>query len=379
MRGALPSRRAAAARSNANQGCRRVAAARYRNGTARTRRSRCRSNHRQVGAPGIIARRGRRARRAVARVWRAAVDRFVGGKYLRRCNCTHDRLRSGSFRNARALERRHRKRSRYRGTRLGRIARCRHDRNADRGGLSTVARFRAPGCAMGSVGGAPSHRSRRCGLAQTRRRRAGAVAMTSAPLSYDAWVGDGKIVTIETKTKPRRIFVRQSGIGDDAMLFLHGFPTSSWDWCKIEPLLGARYRLYFFDFLGFGASDKPRDHRYDLREQADIAEAVARYFRIERARLVAHDYGSSVAQELLARNADRALSFELLDVTLLNGGIYPDLHRPVRLQKLLRSPFGPLVARLANEKRLSAALSAVFSSDHQPTRDELAQHWQAIA
>jgi pimeloyl-ACP methyl ester carboxylesterase len=203
--------------------------------------------------------------------------------------------------------------------------------------------------------------------------------VSAQALSYERWLGGGRVVPVDLRGTKRNIFVRQSGAGDRAILFLHGFPTSSWDWSKVAPVLEPHFRLYFFDFLGFGASDKPQTHRYDLCEQADLADAVAAHFGVERARLVAHDIGSSVAQELLARRAEAKLSFALEDVTLLNGGIYPDLHRPVLTQKLLRSPLGPLIARATNEKRMSAVLASVFAAEHRPKPEELAQHWQSIA
>ena len=198
-------------------------------------------------------------------------------------------------------------------------------------------------------------------------------------LSLQQWQASGERVPIELRGTSRSIFVRAVGAGDDAILFLHGFPTSSWDWHKIEALLSAGRKLVFFDFLGYGASDKPSRHRYDLCEQADLAEAVARYASLREAYVVAHDYGSSVAQELLARDAEGSLSFRLRGVTLLNGGVYPDLHRPVAAQRLLRSPLGPAFSLLAGRKRMTAALASVFAPARKPSGAELAMHWEAIA
>src|SRR3712207_5405188 len=79
------------------------------------------------------------------------------------------------------------------------------------------------------------------------------------------------------------IFVRVDG-PDDAppVTFLHGFPTSSWDWLPVVERLRGERRLLTFDFLGFGDSDKPRGHRYSLVEQADVTEAVWRHVGVER-------------------------------------------------------------------------------------------------
>jgi pimeloyl-ACP methyl ester carboxylesterase len=46
------------------------------------------------------------------------------------------------------------------------------------------------------------------------------------------------------------------GEGPPAIL-LHGTPFSSTEWRRIAPFLAQRRRVYFFDMLGYGRSDKP--------------------------------------------------------------------------------------------------------------------------
>ncbi|MFM9785841.1 alpha/beta hydrolase, partial [Streptomyces scabiei] len=84
-----------------------------------------------------------------------------------------------------------------------------------------------------------------------------------------------------------------------------------------------------------GASEKPREHAYTLVEQADLLERLWERDGVSETELVAHDYGVSVAQELLAREAEGSLGVRLLRVHLLNGGLYPDLHRPQPTQVAL--------------------------------------------
>src|SRR5580765_3182719 len=158
----------------------------------------------------------------------------------------------------------------------------------------------------------------------------------------DEWKAGGSFLDVGG----HRIFVRQDGPEEGApVTLLHGFPTSSHDWSAIVPaLVGAGHRVTTFDFLGFGASAKPRRHTYSILEQADITQAVWLRHRITDTALVAHDYGVSVAQELLARDAQRITS-----MTWLNGGIYPDLHRPIPIQKLLHGRLGPVLSRLSSE------------------------------
>ncbi|NWX12749.1 MEST protein, partial [Aegotheles bennettii] len=88
----------------------------------------------------------------------------------------------------------------------------------------------------------------------------------------------------------------------DVVVLLHGFPTSSYDWCKIWEGLSQRFhRVVALDFVGFGFSDKPRPHRYSIFEQASIVEGLVRHLGLhhQRINLLSHDYGDTVAQELL--------------------------------------------------------------------------------
>jgi pimeloyl-ACP methyl ester carboxylesterase len=165
-----------------------------------------------------------------------------------------------------------------------------------------------------------------------------------------------------------RIFVRADGAPDaGALLLIHGFPTASWDWEALWPELAARYRVYALDLLGFGFSDKPRTHDYSLVEQAGLCEAWLGAEGVRDYHVLAHDYGDSVAQELLARQAEPGARPRLQSVAFLNGGLFPETHRPVLLQKLLLSPLGPVFARLASRGSLASSLRRIFGADTLPS------------
>ena len=114
-------------------------------------------------------------------------------------------------------------------------------------------------------------------------------------MEIEQWWSDGERVPIELGGVERSVFVRRLGAGP-AMTLLHGFPSSSYDWAKLVPALSERRSLLLLDFLGFGASDKPRDHEYSLVEQADLVEAIFEREGIADTVLVVHDYAVSVAQ-----------------------------------------------------------------------------------
>lgn len=162
------------------------------------------------------------------------------------------------------------------------------------------------------------------------------------------------------------------------LLLLHGFPTSSWDWHYLWRPLSERYHLIACDMLGFGDSAKPRGHDYRLLEQADLQQALLQHLGIDGAvHVLAHDYGDSVAQELLARHHEGRI--KLASCVFLNGGLFPETHRPVLVQKLLLSPLGPLLGRLFNRRKLAANFTKVFGPQTQPSAAELDDFWRLIA
>ncbi|BCK58160.1 alpha/beta fold hydrolase [Nocardia wallacei] len=171
-----------------------------------------------------------------------------------------------------------------------------------------------------------------------------------------------------------RIFHRQDGPEDGhPVTLLHGYPTSSHDWAPVLPaLIESGCRVTTLDFLGFGASAKPRRHDYRLTEQATLVEELWRYLGIRETALVAHDYGVSVAQELLAR--DRA---RITRMAWLNGGLYPDLYRPLPVQRLLYTRLGKLLGPLLSESAYRMSLRRILG--RPVAESDLHQMWLATS
>jgi pimeloyl-ACP methyl ester carboxylesterase len=93
--------------------------------------------------------------------------------------------------------------------------------------------------------------------------------------------------------------------------------------------------------------------------------------------VLAHDYGDSVAQELLARHQNGRV--QLGSCVFLNGGLFPETHHPVLVQKLLLSPIGPLIGRLFSRQKLAQSFAKVFGPQTQPSERELDDFWSLIA
>ena len=201
--------------------------------------------------------------------------------------------------------------------------------------------------------------------------------MAQLTARVSAWRQSGTLEEVEG----HRIFVREragSG-GAPPILLLHGYPSSSYDWRHAFELLPPGHHLVTLDFLGFGLSDKPRDVLYSLSRQADIAEAIAARFGREDVVMVSHDMGSSVATELLARDIDGRLTFELASALLFNASLVRERASLLWGQKLLLSRLGPIAAKLTTRSGFHRQFAGIFSSEHPLSDEEAADQWSLLA
>ena len=162
------------------------------------------------------------------------------------------------------------------------------------------------------------------------------------------------------------------------LLCLHGFPTSSHDYGALVEPLGARRRLVLLDLLGFGFSEKPRGP-YTIAEQADLVVALLRSLRLDEVDLLCHDMGDTVGCELLARRRASGGGPHWRRVAMLNGGLLPELHRPVLAQRLLRSPMKHAFAKLLSRRAFGRALSGVFAEETRPDAQELDDLFELVS
>jgi pimeloyl-ACP methyl ester carboxylesterase len=175
-----------------------------------------------------------------------------------------------------------------------------------------------------------------------------------------------------------RIHVFARGGREPLLLLLHGFPSSSYDW---RLLLGeeTEHAVLAPDFLGFGLSEKPRDHDYTLGWQADLVEELVRSRGGGRlVFVVGHDMGTSVATELMARDIRGTLGMEVPGALLFNGSMIQGAASPTIAQRFLRSPFGPLVSRLATERFFRQQFGSIFSPEHPLSDEEAEDQWSLV-
>ena len=73
------------------------------------------------------------------------------------------------------------------------------------------------------------------------------------------WHRQGVTPTLPVRGMPRAVFHRVPGSGR-ALVLLHGFPASSYEWAGVAPFAARRHTDVTFDIHGYGAFEQPRKH-----------------------------------------------------------------------------------------------------------------------
>ena len=151
-----------------------------------------------------------------------------------------------------------------------------------------------------------------------------------SPLA-EAWYRAGEYFEW-TSTTPNnegrrvRVFYRTFGNrANPALVILHGYPTSSFDFREMIPFLEENYFVAVLDFPGFGFSDKPQDgYSYMLEDDAKLVDHfVQEVLELPRFHLLTHDRGGSVGFAFLGNYLAREeKSYEITYHFISNGGLF---------------------------------------------------------
>jgi haloalkane dehalogenase len=103
--------------------------------------------------------------------------------------------------------------------------------------------------------------------------------------------------------------------GGPPVLLLHGYPDSQHLYDEVIPILAREREVVSFDFLGWGASDKPdpADHVYDAASLRADLEAVIDHFGYDRMTLVVHDASGWPGIDWALENPERVAALVILN------------------------------------------------------------------
>ena len=148
-------------------------------------------------------------------------------------------------------------------------------------------------------------------------------------------------------------FVREAGDGE-AVLCMHGVPTSSFLYRKVLDELAARdVRGIAFDLPGLGLADRPENFDYTWTGLGRYCATAIDALELERFHLVVHDIGGPVGFELAAAVPDRVKS-----LTVLNTIVDVDtFKRPWSMEPFARRGVGEVYLRALSKPAFRALMS----------------------
>jgi len=110
-----------------------------------------------------------------------------------------------------------------------------------------------------------------------------------------------------------RIYVREYEGAEPAIVLMHGFPDNLHLYDRLVPHLSPPRHVLTFDFLGWGASDKPAGYAYTARNQEGDLDAVIQQRQLGQVVLVPHDASGPPAIDWARHHPERVAALVLLD------------------------------------------------------------------
>jgi haloalkane dehalogenase len=194
-------------------------------------------------------------------------------------------------------------------------------------------------------------------------------------MSYrETWVRRGQ----------HRIYAREYPGEDPALVLMHGFPDNLHLYDRLVPHLNPPRRVVVFDFLGWGASDKPAGYPYTASNQTGDLDAVIDQLALDRVVLVAHDASGPPAIDWALAHPERAAALVLLNtyygwtrtlrrpqaIFLYSTPVLRNLARLVasRFEALDRSLYRWQVGRFINDPIVREELVPALYAAFRPAR-----------
>ncbi len=112
---------------------------------------------------------------------------------------------------------------------------------------------------------------------------------------------------------PYHIYAREYPGEEPVIVLMHGFPDTLHLYDRLLPWLTRSRRVVTFDFLGWGASDKPAGYPYTAANQMGDVDAVIEQLHLQHVVLVAHDASGPPAIDWALGHTDRVAALVLLN------------------------------------------------------------------
>jgi len=99
----------------------------------------------------------------------------------------------------------------------------------------------------------------------------------------------------------------------EPLVLIHGTPFSSQVWRTIAPLLAERWKIYYFDLIGYGQSEKREGQDVSLAVQNDLLAEMFSHWGLECPEVLCHDFGGATALRAYYLNGLRYKRITIFD------------------------------------------------------------------
>lgn len=139
-----------------------------------------------------------------------------------------------------------------------------------------------------------------------------------------------RLIAVDGVRSP--VLIGGAGVPGEAVVFVHGNPDAGTDWLPLMEPVAEFATTVAPDMPGFGGADKPEGWDYTVPGYAKHLAGLLEQLGIERAHLVAHDFGGPFTLQWAADNPGKVAS-----VTLINTGVFRG-YSWHRLARIWRTP-----------------------------------------
>jgi len=132
----------------------------------------------------------------------------------------------------------------------------------------------------------------------------------------------------------------------ERILFVHGTPTSAYEYVEVFNRLGSEYECLAIDHLGFGDSPKPYDGDYSIAAHRERLRQTLKNRTLDQFHLVVHDFGGVIGIPLVGDP-----DFRVRSLTILNSWAWPLVETEPALKSqrwLVRAGVLPFLYRYFN-------------------------------
>lgn len=178
----------------------------------------------------------------------------------------------------------------------------------------------------------------------------------------------------------QRVSFIDTSVGENVILVIHGFGTSSYDYHKVIDELKLTYRMVIPDLVGFGLSSKPINYYFSIIEQAQILLKLLESLNIKEVSVIAQGFGASVLCELMnSLKSSHFTNLKLHKIWLLNFSLSVELSPNIESQELIVKYINSTFLKISSSfEMFKKYIRKSFYNGQNISDEELNTSWELL-